>query len=67
MEVPTYAEESWAVDEARLRAAITPKTKAIIFNNPCNPTGMGYERKTLELLPAVFADEEPVDVVSAPP
>ena len=50
VEVPTYAEESWAVDEARLRAAITPKTKAIIFNNPCNPTGMGYERKTLELL-----------------
>ena len=49
VEVPTYAEESWAVDEARLRAAITPKTKAIIFNNPCNPTGMGYERKTLEL------------------
>ena len=47
VEVPTYAEESWAVDEARLRAAITPKTKAIIFNNPCNPTGMGYERKTL--------------------
>ncbi len=24
--------------------------QAIIFNNPCNPTGMGYERKTLELL-----------------
>ena len=51
VEVPTYAEESWAVDEARLRAAITPKTKAIIFNNPCNPTtGLRYDRKMLELL-----------------
>ena len=58
VEVPTYAEESWAVDEARLRAAITPKTKAIIFNNPCNPTGMGYERKTLELLGRVAEEHD---------
>ena len=58
VEVPTYAEEGWAVDETRLRAAITPKTKAIIFNNPCNPTGMGYERKTLELLGRVAEEHD---------
>lgn len=58
VEVPTYAEESWAVDEARLRAAITPKTKAIIFNNPCNPTGMGYDRSTLELLGRVAEEHD---------
>ena len=50
VEVPTYASENWAVDAQRLEAAITPRTKAIIFNTPCNPTGMGYDRKTLELL-----------------
>ena len=44
VEVPTYASEGWAIDEARLRAAITPRTKLIVFNNPCNPTGMGYDR-----------------------
>lgn len=53
VDVPTYAEEGYAIDEARLRAAITPKTKAIIFNNPTNPTGMAYGRKTLELLARV--------------
>lgn len=53
VDVPTYAEEGYAIDEARLRAAITSKTKAIIFNNPTNPTGMAYGRETLELLARV--------------
>lgn len=53
VDVPTYAEEGYAIDEARLRTAITPKTKAIIFNNPTNPTGMAYGRETLELLARV--------------
>ena len=30
VDVPTYASEDYAIDEARLRAAITPRTKAII-------------------------------------
>ena len=37
VDVPTYASENYAISEERLRAAITPKTKAIIFNNPTNP------------------------------
>ena len=50
VDVPTYASEDYAIDEARLRAAITPRTKAIIFNNPTNPTGMAYGNDTLEML-----------------
>ena len=50
VEVPTYAAEQYAIDPARLRAAITPRTKAIVFNNPTNPTGMAYDRAALELL-----------------
>lgn len=53
VDVPTYASENYAIDEDRLRAAITSKTKAIIFNNPTNPTGMAYGRETLELLSRV--------------
>jgi aspartate aminotransferase len=29
---------------------ITPRTKAIIVNSPCNPTGATYDRKTLEAI-----------------
>ncbi len=50
VEVPTYASEGYAISEERLRAAVTPRTKAIIFNNPTNPTGMGYGTETMELL-----------------
>lgn len=50
VEVPTYAEEDYAIQEDRLRAAITPKTKLIVFNNPVNPTGMAYGQDVLELL-----------------
>lgn len=53
VDVPTYASEDYAIDEARLRAAITPQTKAIIFNNPTNPTGMAYGNDTLEMLACV--------------
>ena len=33
VDVPTYASEDYAIDEARLRAAITPRTKAIVREN----------------------------------
>lgn len=34
----------------QLQAAITPKTKAIMLNNPSNPTGMMYSREELQAL-----------------
>ncbi len=56
VDVPTYDCENYAIDEARLRAAVTPRTKAIIFNNPTNPTGMAYDVKTLEVLAKVACE-----------
>ena len=53
VEVPTLEEENYALSEARLCAAVTPRTKAIIFNNPCNPTGMAYDRSDLEIIARV--------------
>src|SRR6266850_5655915 len=37
--VQTLAEEGFTVHPEKIVAAITPKTKAIILNTPCNPTG----------------------------
>ena len=36
------------IDEDALRAAITGKTKAIIINSPCNPTGTVFNESSLE-------------------
>lgn len=40
----------WRLDEASLAAAFSPKTKAVVFNNPLNPTATVFPREDLELL-----------------
>lgn len=40
-------ENDFKVTAAQLEAAITPKSKAIIFSSPCNPTGSVFSRKEL--------------------
>lgn len=40
----------WRIDEDALKAAFTPKTRAVIFNNPLNPTATVFPREDLELL-----------------
>src|ERR1041385_5545614 len=37
--VQTKADDGFTVHPEKIVAAITPKTKAIIINSPCNPTG----------------------------
>ncbi|HBI42154.1 MAG TPA: aspartate aminotransferase [Planctomycetales bacterium] len=43
--VDTYPD--FGVDVDRLRAALTPRTKAILLNSPANPTGRVYSRETV--------------------
>ena len=50
VEVPTYACEGFEIKKERLEAAVTPRTKAMIFNNPTNPTAMAYGKDTMQLL-----------------
>ena len=46
--IDTTEAEHFKITPEKLSAAITPKTKCMILNNPCNPTGMMYSRKELE-------------------
>ena len=52
--VPTVAEEGFRLTPERLRAAITPKTKALILPYPNNPTGAVMEREDLEKIAEVL-------------
>jgi len=47
--VPLAAPE-FALDVERLRAAITPRTRAMILNSPSNPSGKVFSRSELEAL-----------------
>lgn len=42
----------------QLEAAVTPNTKALIINNPCNPTGMVYSREELDAIARVCVDKD---------
>jgi aspartate aminotransferase len=46
--VETTEKSGFCMSAAQFAAAITPKTKMLMLNNPCNPTGAAYPVKTLE-------------------
>ena len=46
--VPLQPDNGWKIDIEKLRAEITPKTKAFILANPSNPTGMITDTGELE-------------------
>ena len=48
----------WRIDARRSSAAIGPKTRAIIFNNPHNPTGRLFGRDELEAIAAIARDHD---------
>src|SRR5512135_839172 len=51
--VETTEQEGFRISAAKLEKAVTAKTKAIVLNSPSNPTGLAYDRKTLEEIAAV--------------
>ena len=50
--------EHFKITAEKLAAAITPKTKCMILNNPCNPTGMVYSKKELEAIAQVCVEKD---------
>src|SRR6266542_1192771 len=46
----TLHEPDWSIDEAELRAAFGPRTRAIIVNTPNNPTGKVFRLQELSLI-----------------
>ena len=57
-------ETSFKMTPDQLEAAITPKTKWLIFNSPSNPTGAGYTREELKALTDVLMRHPQVWVMS---
>lgn len=57
-------ENDFKVTAAQLEAAITSKTKAIIFSSPCNPTGSVFSKKELEAIASVVLKHENILVIA---
>ena len=52
------AERGFEPDPEEIRRAVTPKTKAIIINSPCNPTGAVLSREVLEQIAAIAVERD---------
>ncbi len=54
--IETKVENEFRITPEELKAAITPKTKALILPYPCNPTGAVMRKKDLEAIAEVLKD-----------
>lgn len=57
-------DQDFKITPTQLEAAITPKTKLLVFSSPCNPSGSVYTKAELEGLAEVLAKYPQVVVVS---
>jgi len=57
-------ENNFKATAAQLEAAITPKTKAVIYSSPCNPTGSVFSKEELEAIAEVVKKHENIVVIA---
>ena len=62
--IESRPEDGYKITAEALEAAITPRTKWLIFNSPSNPTGAGYTEPQLKALTDVLMRHPQVHVMS---
>jgi aspartate aminotransferase len=64
VEVLSSVESDFKITPEQLEAAITPKTKLMIFSSPCNPSGSVYNEAELTALAKVLEKYPHIYIVS---
>ena len=62
--IETGIEQQFKMTPAQLEAALNDRTRLVMLNSPCNPTGASYTRSELQALGAVLEDYTGVVIVS---
>lgn len=62
--IQTTIESDFKVTPEQLEAALTPRTRVLIFNSPSNPTGMVYTREEMAELVKVLEKYPQVIIIS---
>ena len=62
--VPTSIDADFKFTAAQFQAAITPKSKMMMFSSPCNPTGTVYTKEELRALADVLKAHSSLIVMS---
>ena len=64
VDIKTGIDSDFKMTADQLRAALTPRTRLVFLNSPCNPSGSVYSRRELEALAAVIAEHDRALVIS---
>ncbi len=56
--VKTEEKDSFRITPQLLEASVTKKTKALILNSPSNPTGLAYDRESLEAIAEIALNHD---------
>jgi len=64
VEIPTTIDTNFKITPQQLEAAITPKTKLVMYSSPCNPSGSVYSKTELRALADVLKKHPNIYVVS---
>lgn len=62
--VTTTPESGFKMSPAQLKAALTPKSRVLMLNSPCNPTGTVYTRAELEAIVDTLIDNSDAAILS---
>lgn len=62
--VKTSIETDFKITAEQLEKAITPKTKALLYSSPCNPSGSFYTYEELEKIADVIARHPQITIIS---
>lgn len=62
--IPSTLESDFKVTPEALEAAITPKTRMMIYSSPCNPSGSVYSKEELRALADVLVKHPNIIVIS---
>ncbi len=62
--VETSIETEFKMTAAQLENAITPKTKALLYSSPCNPSGSYYTYEELQSIANVIAKYPQITIIS---
>ncbi|MEI6174677.1 MAG: pyridoxal phosphate-dependent aminotransferase [Bacteroidota bacterium] len=62
--IPASIENNFKVTPQQLEAAITPKTRLLIYSSPCNPTGSVYTREELKGIAEVIFKYPEITIIA---
>ena len=62
--IQTTIDTDFKMTPAQLEAAITPKTKVLLYSSPCNPSGSFYTYEELEAIANVIAQYPNITIIS---